>query len=193
MPSMHEAIKISLETADVKWAMQAASTSIGKWSGQAGYYNNRFDSHFKGKVGELAAEKYLLENGHKLDSHFRFPDRENLSDLVVKIKRYTEVCRLEVKTWDAKYWHELGRCISVAQYPDLKKKADIILWCVVDLKDVEALLKNPQEVTVSLAGWSKVEEIANVPVKDTGIGGMRRIRNYQLLETDLHSMSEFML
>lgn len=43
MPSMHEAIKISLETVDVKWAMQAASTSIGKWSGQAGYYNNRFD------------------------------------------------------------------------------------------------------------------------------------------------------
>mgnify|MGYP000941501754 FL=1 len=82
MPSMHEAIKISLETADVKWAMQAASTSIGKWSGQAGYYNNRFDSHFNGKAGELAAEKYLLENGYTLDSHFRFSDREKLSHLV---------------------------------------------------------------------------------------------------------------
>ncbi len=189
---MHEVIKISLEIADVKWAIQVASTSIGKWSGQAGYYDNRINSHFKGKLGELAVEKYLLENGHKLDSHFRFPDRENLSDLVIKIKKYTEVCRLEVKTWDAKYWSELGRCISVAQYPDLKKKADIILWCVVDLKDVDALLKNPHEVAVSLAGWSKLEEIADAPIKDTGIGGMRRIRNYQLLETNLHSMSEFM-
>lgn len=190
---MDEGIKILLKTSDVKWAIAAASASIEKWSGQTGYYNNRFDSHFKGKAGEVAAEKYLQENGHKLDSHFRFPDRENLSDLVIKIKRYTEVCRLEVKTWDAKYWPELGRCISVEQYPDLKKKADIILWCVVDLKDVETLHKDPQELIVSLMGWSKVAEIANAPVKDTGIGGMRKVKNYQLLETDLHSMSEFML
>lgn len=190
---MGEAIKILLETSDVKWAVNAASASIEKWAGQAGYYNNRFDSHFKGKLGELAAEKYLLENGHKLDPHFRFLDRENLCDLVIKIKRYTEVRRLEVKTWDAKYWPELGRCISVEQYPDLKKKADIILWCVIDLKDVETLLKNPQGVTVSLTGWSTIAEITNAPVKDTGIGGMRKVRNYQLLETDLRPMSEFMM
>ncbi len=190
---MNEAIKILLETSDVKWAIGAASASIGKWSGQVGYYNNRFDSHFKGKLGELAAEKYLLDNGHKLDSHFRFLDRENLSDLVIKIKRYTEVCRLEVKTWDAKYWPELGRCISVEQYPDLKKKADVILWCVIDLKDVKTFLKNPQGLMVSLVGWSKAVEIVNAHIKDTGIGGMRKVKNYQLLETDLRSMSEFMM
>jgi hypothetical protein len=188
---MDGAIKILLETADVKWAIEAASASIGKWSGQAGYYNNRFDSHFKGKLGELAAEKYLLEKEYKLDSHFRFLERENLSDLVIKVKKYTEVCRLEIKTWDVKYWPELGRCISVEQYPDLKKKADIILWCAVDLKDVEILLENPEGVSVLLAGWSKVGEIPNAPIKDTGIGGMRKVRNYQLQETDLCSMSEF--
>lgn len=190
---MDEGIRIFLETADVNWAILSASASIKKWSGQAGYYDNRINSHVKGRLGELAVEKYLLEKGCKLDSHFRFPDRENLSDLVIKIKRYTAIRRLEVKTWDAKYWPELGRCIAVEQYSDMKKKADVILWCVIDLKDVEALLKNPQEVTVSLAGWSKVEEIATAPVKDTGIGGMRKVKNYQLLETDLHSMSEFKL
>lgn len=189
---MDDGIKMRLTASDVKWAIDSASASIGKWSGQAGYYDNRINSHLKGKLGELAVEKYLLENGHKLDSHFRFPDRENLSDLVIKIKKYTVVRRLEVKSWDAKYWSELGRCISVEQYPDLKKKADIILWCVVDLKDVDALLKNPQEVAVSLAGWLKIEEISSAPIKNTGIGGMRRIRNYQLQETDLRSMSEFM-
>jgi hypothetical protein len=190
---MDEAVKILLEAADVKWAILSASASIEKWSGQAGYYNNRFDSHFKGKLGELATEKYLLEKGYKLDSHFRFPERENLSDLVIKIRKYTEICRLEVKTWEAKYWPELGRCISIEQYPDLKKKADIVLWCVIDLKDAEILLKNPQELSVSLIGWSKIGEITNAPVKDTGIGGMRRVKNYQLLEADLHSMSEFIL
>jgi len=188
---MNEAVRVLLETADVEWAIRSASVSIEKWSGQAGYYNNRFDSHFKGKLGELAAEKYLLEKGYKLDSHFRFPERENLSDLVIKVKRYTKVCRLEVKTWDAKYWPELGRCISVEQYPDLKKKADIILWCVLDLKDVETLLKTPEGLSVSLAGWSKVEVIVNASIKDTGIGGMRKVKNYQLLETDLRSMSAF--
>ena len=190
--AMDETTKILLESTDVYWAIQSASASIKKWSRQTGYYNNRFDSHFKGKLGELAAEKYLLEKGYKLDSHFRFPDRENLSDLVIKIKRYTEVCRIEVKTWDARYWFELGRCIAVEQYSDLKKKADVILWCVIDLKDVEMLLENPKEVTVSLMGWSKIEEIATASVKDTGIGGMRKVKNYQLLETNLHSISEFM-
>jgi len=110
---------------------------------------------------------------------------------VIKVKRYTKVCRLEVKTWDAKYWPELGRCISVEQYPDLKKKADIILWCVLDLKNVETLLKTPEGLSVSLAGWSKVEVIVNASIKDTGIGGMRKVKNYQLLETDLRSMSAF--
>jgi hypothetical protein len=190
---MDKGIKVFLEMPDVKWAIAAATTSIEKWSGQVGYYNNRFDSHFKGKLGELAVEKYLLENGYKLDSHFRFPERENLSDLVIKVKRYTEVCRLEVKTWDAKYWPELGRCISVEQYPDLKKKADIILWGVTDIKDAEMLIQTPVGLPVLLAGWSTVMEIPNAQIKDTGIGGMRKVKNYQLMEADLHSMSEFMM
>ncbi len=190
---MSKAVEIPLTIEDAAWAIDSAKSSIEKWSEREGYYNNRLASHLTGKLGELAVEKYLLENGYKLDSHFRFPDRENLSDIVVKLRGYSRIRRLEVKTWSANYWAELGRCISVEQYPDLKKKADIILWCVAGLKDVEPLLKDPQELKVSLAGWSTVAEITNAPVKDTGIGGMRKVKNYQLLETDLRSMSEFMI
>jgi hypothetical protein len=62
---------------------------------------------------------------------------------------------------------------------------------VLGLKDVETLLKKPEGLSVSLAGWSKIEEIANAPIKDTGIGGMRKVKNYQLMESDLRSMSSF--
>ncbi len=189
---MDKIASIFLKAVDVEWAIQSANTSIKKWSKQVGYYNNHFDSHFKGKLGELAVEKYLNEKGYDLDSHFRFLERENLSDLVIKLKKYTNICRIEVKTWNVKYWTELGRCIAVNQYPDLKKKADLILWCTVDVDKMEPLIKSPSTVPVMIMGWSKVEEIGNAPVKDTGTGAMRKVKNYQLDEADLHSMYEFM-
>jgi hypothetical protein len=117
-------LRISLDIKDVHWAADSATLSAERWSQQAGRYTNYLTSHFKGKLGELAVEKFLLEKGYKLDSHFRFADRENLSDIVIKVRGYREVCRVEVKTWDARYWAELGRCIAVDQYEKIKKKAD---------------------------------------------------------------------
>lgn len=187
---MVEAVQCLLEIEDVKWAANSAVSSIEKWSEREGYYNNRLASHLMGKLGELAVEKYLLENGYQIDSHFRFSDRENLCDIVVKVKKYTQVCRLEVKTWSANYWAGLGRCISVEQYPILKKKADLVLWCVVETSNVEGLLNKPERVKVLLAGWSRVQETSAAAVKDTGTGGMRKVRNYQLGENDLHPVSK---
>ncbi len=185
---MNNFVQIALDVEDVKWAIDTAMSSIEKWSQRDGYYNNRLASHLTGKLGELAMERYLLENRLKLDSHFRFSERENLCDLVVKIKNYSQVRRLEVKTWSAAYWADLGRCIAVAQYPILKKKADLIIWCVVEPVDLDALLKNPIGVTVSLAGWSTVGEIRSAPIKRTGAGDMRKVENYQLEEGDLRPM-----
>lgn len=181
-----ESIQISLSTEDVKWAMAVSQASIEKWSDRDGYYNNRINSHLKGKLGEIAVEKYLLGRGLKLDSHFRFSDRENLCDIVVKIRKYTKIYRLEIKTWSANYWQELGRCIAIDQYPILKKKADFIIWCVVDSTSVDELLKKPEPIFISLVGWSKIDEIPNAPIKDTGIGEMRKVKNYQLTEVDVH-------
>jgi len=77
--------EIVLSIADVQWAADTAHASFERWESQQGYYNNRLNSHFKGKLGELAVEKFLLDQQLKLDSHFRFADRENLADIVVKI------------------------------------------------------------------------------------------------------------
>ena len=139
-------MKSNSSLADVQWAAETARSSFERWESQQGYYNNRLNSHFKGKLGEIAVEKFLLDQKLKLDSHFRFADRENLADIVVKIKGYKKVVRLEVKTWSKNYWQDLGRCIAVDQYPDLKKKADIIVWCLVDEKqilDVPVACKSP--------------------------------------------------
>ncbi len=182
---MGEAMEIPLTVEDAAWAVDSAKASIEKWSERDGYYNNRLASHFIGKLGELAVEKYLLEKGYKLDSHFRFPERENLSDIVVKVRGYFRIRRLEVKTWSENYWAELGRCIAVEQYPILKKKADIVIWCVVNHEFVERAVKMPGPGAVSLAGWSVVGGISEAPIHDTGTGGMRKVRNYQLSEDDL--------
>jgi len=181
--------EIELSIAEVQWAAETARASFERWESQQGYYNNRLNSHFKGKLGELAVEKFLLNQKLKLDSHFRFADREKLADIVVKIKGYTKISRLEVKTWSHHYWTELGRCIAVDQYPDLKKKADIIIWCLVDAKQV---LNSPAPIKVLLAGWSKMDEVLNAPIKLTGKDNMRKVNNYQLNESDLREMSDLL-
>lgn len=181
-----DCLEIDLSAADVQWAAETARASFSRWESQRGYYNNRLNSHFKGKLGELAVEKFLLDQKLKLDAHFRFPDRENLADIVVKIRGYRKILRLEVKTWSRNYWQELGRCISVDQFPDLKKKADIVVWCVTD---ADAVADIPSPVKVMLAGWSSMDEISKAPIKFTGLENMRKVNNYQLAVSDLHEIS----
>ena len=180
--------EIELSVADIQWAADTARASFERWESQQGYYNNRLNSHLKGKLGEIAVEKFLLDQKLKLDSHFRFADRENLADLVVKIKGYNKIARLEVKTWSLNYWQDLGRCIAVDQYTVIKKKADVIVWCLLDEKQI---LDASTPVKVILAGWSKIEEVVNAPIKLTGKDNMRKVNNYQLAETDLHDISSF--
>ena len=103
----------------------------------------------------------------------------------MKIRGYKKVLRLEVKTWSRDYWLELGRCISVDQFPDLKKKADVVIWSVTD---ADAIGDTPTPVKVLLVGWSTMDEIAKASIKFTGLNHMRKVENYQLDESDLHEI-----
>lgn len=190
MLPMTVVFEIEIPDTDVQWAADTARSSLAKWESQRGYYNNRLNSHFKGKLGELAVEKFLLGKKLKLDSHFRFADREKLADIVVKIRGYKKVLRIEVKTWSKNYWQDLGRCISVDQFPDLKKKADLVVWCITD---ADVIADSPAPVKVTLAGWSTMDDISKAPVKFTGLDNMRKVENHQLAESDLHEMSSFTL
>jgi len=180
---------VALSAEDVQWAIDSAQSSIARWEKKEGHYNNSLNSHFKGKLGELAAENFLLDQKLKIDSHFRFPDREKLADIVIKLKGYNKVSRIEVKTWSANYWADLGRCIAKNQLANLKKKADVIVWCVTDLLDIPG---SPSPATVTLHGWSKIDDVPKAPIKFTGMDGMRKVENYQLEESDLRSMENFL-
>lgn len=166
---------------EVQWAMDTAKSSLARWKDQQGYYNNRLNSHFKGKLGEIAVEKFLASNNLKYDSHFRFSDRENLADIVLKIRGYKQIIRIEVKTWSKNYWEELGRCIAVDQFSDLSKKSDVIVWCLTDIHDVPS---NPASTIIALSGWSTIDDIQHAPVKITGLENMRKVKNYQLSVMD---------
>lgn len=181
--------KIELTIAEVQWAMETARSSFARWENQQGYYNNRLNSHFKGKLGEVATEKFLASNDLKFDSHFRFSDRENLADIVWKIKGYKKIIRIEVKTWSLNYWKELGRCIAVEQLLDLKKKSDVIVWCLTNIHETP---ESPTSTTVTLRGWSTVIDIQSAPIELTGLENMRKIKNYQLSETDIRDMDTFL-
>jgi hypothetical protein len=182
--------EIEISAEEVEWAISIAHSTFAKWKKQQGYYNNRLNSHFKGKLGELAVEKFLLSQNLKLDSHFRFADREKLADIVIRVKGYRKVIRVEVKTWSGNYWVDLGRCIAVDQYPDLKKKADVIIWCLVDEKQFSNTSESAP-VKVTLAGWSTIDEVPKATIKFTGLDNIRKVENYQLTESDLHEMKEF--
>ncbi len=181
--------EIDLTTGDVQWAAETARASFTRWKNQKGYYDNRLDSHFKGKLGELAVEHFFENRGLKFDSHFRFAERENLADLVVKIQGYRRIIRVEVKTWSAIYWRELGRCLAVNQLPDLKKKADRIVWCVADLQRIP---ETPIPAKITLRGWSLLADAESAPIKFTGVDKMRKVENYQLPEENLREMNDFL-
>jgi len=181
--------EVELTIAEVQWAIETARESFARWKSQKGYYNNRLNSHFKGKIGELATEKFLMNKSLKLDSHFRFPDRENLADIVIKIKGYKRIVRVEIKTWSTNYWKELGRCIAVDQVSDLKKKSDVIIWCLTNIQEIP---KIPTTIKMSVYGWSTITDVENAPIKLTGLENMRKVRNYQLPEKDLRETNTFL-
>lgn len=181
--------EVELTVTEVQWAIETARESFERWKSQKGYYNNRLNSHFKGKIGEIATEKFLMNRNFKLDSHFRFPERENLADIVVKIKGYKRIARIEVKTWSVNYWKELGRCIAVDQVSDLKKKSDVIIWCLTNIQEIP---KTPTSIKMSINGWSTITDVENAPIKLTGLENMRKVKNYQLPEKGLREMNTFL-
>ena len=181
--------EIKIPADHVQWAMDAARVSSKRWESKKGHYNNNLNSHFKGKLGELAVESYLLSANLKIDSHFRFAEREKLADIVIKVKGYNKVFRIEVKTWSAIYWADLGRCIAKNQLTDLQKKADAVIWCVTDLQE---MMDTPAPVHVQLTGWSTIDDVAKAPVKFTGMDKMRKVENHQLAESDLRGMESFL-
>ncbi len=177
---MQQRLPIELSKKDIAWARQSARQSHQRWAEKAGHYPNKLGSHLLGKVGELAVGRFLQRHQIDFAPHFQHPEREKLSDLEAN------GVRIEVKTWRARYWDDLGRCIAVNQREQLEAKADVIVWCVVTVEE-----KTIQQIAI--AGWSDLADIWGAPVRKTGKGTMRKVENYQLGSDNLRPLGKLIV
>ncbi len=165
---MGELIKID----DVRHAeaLRLAQQTLAIFAKMPGHYNNTLNSHLRGKLGEIAAADWLAANGIKIDAAFRDTGRIKEADIVGVGAR---TLRLDVKTWDSKYWPEMGRCVAVGQLDKLRNKAEGIVWCV-----------SPSSldpgIEVEMVGWNTLADIEAAPRRMTGPTGRRQVDNYQV-------------
>ncbi len=178
--SIQKHYPIDLSDTDIEWARKSARHSHNRWASKAGHYSNKLGSHLLGKLGELAVGRFLERHQITFAPHFQHPEREKQCDLAAS------TVRIEVKTWRARYWPELGRCIAVNQRTQLEAKADVIVWCVVTVKE-----KTIQQIAI--AGWSELADVWEAPIRQTGKGTMRKVENYQLAPSTLRPLGRLLI
>jgi hypothetical protein len=168
--------RVDLEEAEIRTARALALETFEKFQNIPGFYNNTVDSHLKGKLGEIAVEKYLKnissEVNIEIDSAFRDSARDRECDIIVG------PIRIEVKTWTRRFWPDLGRCIAAGQLPRLVAKADIVIWCVSETP-------SDSGCQIEIVGWTPTDEIHLSPRRMTGPSGGRQVDNFQIDEVDI--------
>ena len=153
-----------------------AHATFEKRQAVSGRYCNTLNSHRKGKLGEVAVESWLRSANRLLESPFRDIEREREADILA-----TGPLRLEVKTWTARYWPEMGRCVTPGQVRPMRARADAVVWCSV--------AEHGGEVRVTIQGWSTLDDIAATALRETG-PEFKKIVNHQLEETELRPLQE---
>jgi hypothetical protein len=156
-------------------AVSLAEATYERWKSAPGYYRNTLSSHRKGKLGEVAADLWACDIGLRVEPWYRDPAKERNADLRLNLQRF------DVKTWDVTTWESMGRCVRPGQVAALRRKAEGILWCFVDEKHDQ----------VCIAGWSTIDEIAALPVVETGPVG-RTVENHQMPVGDMHGLDELL-
>ena len=150
------------------WAKNLAQQTLAIFATRGGYYNNNLNSHLRGKCGEVAVSRLLKAYGVTVEDHWEDLALIAAADLTLENK-----IRVDVKTWDERYWEEMGRCIAYGQVPTLREKADVIIWC-----HSESVVRPGMKVFA--AGWSNTSEIELSPRRMTGPASGRKVDNYQL-------------
>lgn len=116
-------MKITLARPHIEDAIALGSASLARFANVGGRYNNYFNSHVKGRLGEIAMDAFFRDAGYKTKPLYRTDD--TVCDLLVLGD--VPYPRLEVKTWSSDHWGDLGRCIQVGQLPKIERVADAIV------------------------------------------------------------------
>ena len=151
-----------------------ATATYERYRNYQGHYHNSAKSHLLGKVGEIAVEAWLATEGIEADSAFRDDGRDREPDVQVR------GLRLDVKTWSPEYWAAYGRCVTPGQLKTKFSSCDGVIWAV---GSTEA-----HPMTVTIMGWSSVDDIRSAPIRMTG-PAYRQIANHQLDQHDLRELS----
>jgi hypothetical protein len=172
-------MKIQLDRVQIDLAIVLGLQTLARYVAAYGDYNNTFNSHTKGRFGEIAIEALFLCEGRDIIPHFKDPASDRMCDIEVSPARFR---RLEVKTWTESHWEGLGRCMSVKQTKGLTRKADAVIWCSVPLPNLNGPsdLDGYQALDVTFLGYSLPIDIISAPVRWTGELGMRKIENHQV-------------
>jgi hypothetical protein len=174
-----ESIGIRIGNRDFARATSLAYQTYLRFQARSGYYNNTPNSHLRGKLGEIACQRWCEFNDIVNEALFEDPEQIGEADLVV---RDDADHRIEVKTWDETGWDQWGRCIAVPQLPKLRAKADCVLWCT----SPKVLVAG---IRVMLVGWNTVDDIAAAPRRWTGPAWGRQVDNYQLDSQTIRPMA----
>ncbi len=166
-------VVVSLTDDEVAEAIRLGDATWAMFRGKPGHYRNLQTSHHKGKMGEIAVEKWATGLGRKVEPVFRDISQTSREDLVIS------GIRVEVKTWDDRWWEEMGRCVTPRQLPALRRKADVIIWCSVD----------GNEVTPH--GWSTLNDVEARPVTLTG-PAHHPVANHQVPADQLRQLDELL-
>lgn len=137
-------MQIILDERDLFVAEELSQATYNKYKDYEGHYRNLASSHFIGRLGEMAVDKFFRTIYTNIEPHFIDENEDQLCDIT------TDGIRWDVKTWRSTFWDTWGRAVSAQQLELLQKKADRIAWASVDLDD-------PSVVTIH--GWNKVSDI----------------------------------
>jgi hypothetical protein len=172
-----ESVKACLTRKEIDEAIDYANETYERWKSFRGHYPNKYNSHVKGKMGEIAVEKILVERQINFVSHFRRSKAQGLCDIELDSTQPSP--RLDVKIWSLDHWLEQGRCVTPGQLPKLQKLADALVWTIVDLPDIKKSsdLDHLTEMGVEVAVWSTVSDVASTSIRPTG---WRNIPNHQV-------------
>lgn len=161
---------IRVDEAEFAEAQELARTTYEQFKQWKGHYSNTLNSHLRGRLGELSCAKWLLGHGIFIRELFRDQQSVGESDILAGAG---EPSRLDVKTWDRRFWGDMGRCVAVGQLPKLKRKADIVVWC-----ETESRLSAGMSVWIN--GWNSIADIESAPVRLTGPAMGRKVENHQV-------------
>jgi hypothetical protein len=171
-------VVVELSEADYAEARGLADASMAKWGHvERVHYRTTLSGQLVGRMGEMAVFRWMEGQGGRPLACFRDADNDGLAD-VIEDEDY-----VEVKTWSEDTWVKWGRCVRPAQLPSLRRKANLIVWCFA------WRLPNPAH-RVTLAGWSRVEDIEALPITLTG-PPEQQLANHQMPLDALRGMEEW--